>query len=209
MDYTLLGFVALAPVLVMGHFYTAVKRMSEPEKMMRRLEGLSADKQKLLLRHKDWLEANDFQYLTSFQFGSIQVAAFQQANTQRFFNFNFHQQLTFDLVTQFDDLNGLTTATSNHVGMLPVESGSYKQGFPNASVEDAWHRHLEAEEYLIRKFGIVQQPLTMDLQQCIMEGIRRQVRYVRSIPLWPVRSLYWFAVTRKRMANRSVQQQYP
>lgn len=209
MDYTSLGFLAFAPVLVIGQIYLQVRKMSEPEKMMWRPEGLSADKQELLLQHKDWLAANNFQYLTIFQFGSIQVAVFQQVNTQRFFSFNFHQQLSHDLVTLFDDVNGLTTATNNNVGMFPVPPGSYKQGFPDASVEEAWRRHLEAEAYLIRKFGIVQRPLTLTYEQGVLEGIRQHMNYVRSIPLWPVRSLYWYAVMRKRMANRSVQQQYP
>ncbi|MDB6111061.1 MAG: hypothetical protein JWR69_2811 [Pedosphaera sp.] len=209
MDYTLLGSLALVPVFVMAQIYMLVRKMSEPEKMIKALAGLSAEKQALLVQHKNWLAANNFQYQSIFQFGSIQVAVFQQANTQRFCNFNFHQKLSYDMTSHFDDERSLNTGTSNGIGMFPAIPGSYKQGFPNASIEEAWQHHLQAEEYLMRKFGIVWKPLTMPYQQSILEGIRRQMSYVRSIPLWPARTLYWFAVTRKRMANRSVQQQYP
>jgi hypothetical protein len=211
MDYLpLIIAVAAVPAVVSVQVYALVQKMSEPEKMLQPLnEGLSADKQQIVLAHRDWLAARQLQYLTAFQFGSIQVAVFQQENAPRFFSIYFHQHVTYDLETRFDELTMLDTATSGSTGMFPARPGSYKQSFPGADAESVWQRHLEAEDYLVKKFNITWQPLTKPYVEILVNGLRLQMQHVRSIPLYPLRALYWYAVTRHRMANRSIQQQYP
>jgi hypothetical protein len=49
----------------------------------------------------------------------------------------------------------------------------------------------------------------MPYEQLLLYNIRLNMQYVRSIPFYPFRALYWYAVMRGRMANRSIQQQYP
>ena len=208
--YFLLMLLAVAPILIIVQVYLLVLKMSEPEKMLQPIPGgLNALRQQVLLDHRDWFSARGLEYLTSFQFGKIQVAVFKQQTASRYFCFNFMQSWSYDLITSFDETNGLTTSSSNGIGMFPMPSGDFKQGFPNATADEIWQRHLEAEEYLARKFGLAPRPLTMTYEQHVIDGIRKQMAYVRSIPLWPIRSLYWFAVTRSRMANRSIQQQFP
>lgn len=210
MDYTPLIFIAAAPAMIAMQVYLQVLKMSEPEKMMLPIAGgLSPEKQQILLDHKEWLTARKLNYLTSFQFGTIQVAVFQQENYSRFFSIYFHKLVTYDLESRFDDLTCLDTATSGSTGMFPARPGSYKQSFPQASAEEVWQRHLEGEAYLMQKLGIAWQPLSRPYQETLLNTMRLHMKYVRSIPLWPFRSVYWYAVSRRKMANRSIQQQYP
>jgi hypothetical protein len=210
MDYTTILFIAAAPLIVATQVALLVRKMSEPEKMMRPVpNGISPDKQKILLDYKNWLAERDLEYLTSFQFGVIQAAVFKQRNAQRFFNFNFHQKVTFDVESRFDEVSSIETATSGSTGMFPPCPGTYRQSFPNVSADDAWRRHLEGETYLIKKFGLEWKPLTKPYEQVLLNSMRAHMQYVRSIPFYAFRALYWFAVTRRVMANKSVQQQFP
>ena len=71
-DNSYLLLIAAMPFIIAGQVYLLVRKMSEPENMMQSLPGgLSADKQQILSNYQDWLNANDLQHLTSFQFGSI------------------------------------------------------------------------------------------------------------------------------------------
>ena len=98
---------------------------------------------------------------------------------------------------------------SGATGMFPARPNHYRQSFPNATLDDLCLRHLEGEEYLIKKFGLRWKPLTLPYEEMLLKGMRSQMEHVRSIPLYPARALYWYAITRKKVANRSVQQQFP
>jgi hypothetical protein len=210
MDYTPFVFILAMPLMIVVQVYLLVLKMSKPEQMLRPIPGgLSADRQEILLAYRDWLAAVNLEYLTSFQFGSIQVAVFQQPGTQRFFSFYFHKTLSYSIESRFDDRSFFETGTSGGMGMFPARPGAYRQSFPRARADEAWQRHLEAEDYLMKKFGLAWQPLSGPYEAVLINSLRLTMNYVRSIPLWPFRSLYWYAVSRSRLANKSVQQLYP
>ncbi len=209
-DHFYLVIIAAAPFIIAGQVYLLVRKMSEPENMFQSLPGgLDPNKQRLLTGHQSWLDANSFYPVATFQFGIIQVAAFRQKDTQRFFLFNFHKRLTFCADTYFSDDTGFETSNSGATGMFPKRPGKYAQSFPGIAPDELWRRHLEAETYLVNRLPIVQKSLSMPYEQLLLHNLRLEMQYVRSIPLYPFRALYWFAVARKRMANRSIQQQYP
>ncbi len=210
MDYTPLLFLAAIPLVVAVQVYFLVLKMSEPEKMMRPLaEGLTPNEQQVLADHREWLAYCKFEYLTSFQFSSIRVAVFQQQGAQRFLSFYFHQKLSYCFETYFDDLTCLDTGTSGSTGMFPARPGNYKQSFPNVRADEAWQRHLEAEDYLRTKFGFQFRPLSQPYEQTLLHVMRLHMRHVRSLFLWPFRALYWYAFKRGKMANKPIQELYP
>lgn len=211
MDYTLLLLLALAPLLIVFQIYFLVLRMSQPEKMMHPIaQGLTATEQQIIAApHREWLAHYHFQFLTAFQFGSVRVAVFQQQGAQRFLSFYFHQKLSYSIETYFDDLTCLDTSTSGSTGMFPVLPGNYKQSFPNARVDEAWERHMEAEDYLVKRFGLQFRPLSQPYEQTLVNAMTRQMKHVRSHFLWPFRALGWYAFRRGKMANKSIQELYP
>jgi hypothetical protein len=198
------------PFVIAAQVYFLARKMSEPEKMLVPC-GLGADKQQILTGYQEWLSANNFYPVASFQFSRIQVATFRQKDSQRFFSFTFHQRLTFSIETYFDDddCTCLDTGTSGSTGMFPRRPHQYQQSFPNVTPDEAWRRHLEAENYLASRFGIQLKPLSMPYEQILLKAMRLRMQFVRSIPFYPFCALYWFFVTRNRMANRSIQQQFP
>ena len=210
-DNSFVLILLAAPLLIAAQVYFLVQKMSEPEKMFRPLPGLSEERERALSAYREWLDQHDLHYHTTYQFGAIQSVLFRQKDSPRFFSFYFHKQLTFSIETYFDEVNCtcLDTGTSGSTGMLPQRPNQYQQSFPGASPEVAWQRHLEAESYITGRFGIKYQVLKMPYEQILMKALRLRMQFIRRIPFYPFRALYWYAVTRSRMANRSIQQQFP
>jgi hypothetical protein len=110
MDFNLL-LLALAPLLIAAQVYFLVRKMSEPEKMLKHIDGgLSAGREEFIARHMDWLNSLGMERLTSFQFGIIQSVVFQQKDTQRFLIFHFHQRNTFEIESRFTATSHLETS---------------------------------------------------------------------------------------------------
>ncbi|HXT41082.1 MAG TPA: hypothetical protein VN887_13810 [Candidatus Angelobacter sp.] len=209
MDYTPLLWIAAAPAAILGQIYLLGRKMSEPEKMLLPVAGgLTAQQREMISHHKDWLASVGLEFRTCFQFGNIQVAVFQQGNLPRFFSFMFHQRITFSVESYLEDLTVLDTSSSGSLGLFP-RPGAYAQSFPNVSAEETWRRHLEGEAHLTRKFGFAWVPLKRSYEEIMLAAVRIRMKYNRSQFLWPARVLYRYAVTRHRIANRSIAQQFP
>jgi hypothetical protein len=203
---TVLVFVAA----FFGPIYFVTLRMSKPEKMLKPLNEEELDRlKKRLQEYEPWLAAVNLEFLTAFRFGVSTALVYQQSNVPRYFTFHFHGlQLTFDAQSQFQDGNCLETSTSGSSGMH-LAPKSFKQSFPGIPPHEAWGRHLEGEEHLIKTRGFVLTPLSKPFKEALLEEIRETIRFTRSQPFWILRQYYRFFVTRYRIRNRTIAEQYP
>lgn len=206
MDYTLWIWVGLVPVVLVGQIYLLGRKMSEPEKLIRPI-NLNPNQEEILSRYRDWLASVNLKYRTSFQFGAISVAVFQQGNQPRFFSFMFHQKVAFQVESYLEDLTIFDTGTSGSGNLFP-RPGAYFQALPNISAQEAWDRHLEGEAYLSKKFGYAWLPLKKPYEQMLQEAIRLRMKYNRSQLFWPIRVLYRYFVTRHFIINKTIEQQF-
>jgi hypothetical protein len=209
MDSTVFVWIAIVPAILVLQIYLLGRKMSQPEKMMRPMEkGLTPFQERTLAKYMDWLVSVNLKYCTSFRFGVAQVVVFQQDNEPRFLSFMFHRKLTFTIETWLEDLTIYETATSGNGDLFP-RPGSYAESFRDISAQEAWHRHLEGETYLTRKFGFRWIPLKRPYEEILLDAIRLRMTYNRAQLLWPVRVLYRYFVTRRRIVNRTIAQQFP
>jgi hypothetical protein len=202
-------FLIVAPALILGQIYLLGVKLSEPEKMIRPLDGsLSEANQARLLSYKDWLASANLQYHSSFWFGTIQAVVFQNGDASRFFLFHFHKRLTYAAESYLADLTVLDTGASASIGLMP-RPGAYAQAFPGATPEEVWQRHLEGEAHLSAKFRYDWRPLNRDYVDILIDAARLRMQFVRSQFLWPARVLYRFAVTRHKLVNKTIAEQFP
>src|SRR5579872_499111 len=102
------------------YIYMLGRKMSFPERMLCPIPGgLAARHREAFAQYKDWLASENLAFRTSFQFGVIEVAVFQQGDLPRFFSFMFHQRLTFCAESYLQDLTILDTSTSGNLGLFP------------------------------------------------------------------------------------------
>jgi hypothetical protein len=154
------------------------------------------------------LTSASLDFRTTFQFGAIQVAVFQQKDQPRFFSFLFHQRVTFSAESYLEDLTILDTSNSGSLGLFP-RPGAYAQSFPNISAQETWERHLEGESHLSKKFGFRWVPIKRSYEDLVIDALRVRMKYNRSQIFWPIRVLYRYFVTRHRIANRTIMEQFP
>ncbi|MBW8863745.1 MAG: hypothetical protein JF609_02270 [Verrucomicrobia bacterium] len=171
MDYTPILLIAAMPFVVALQVYFLVRKMSEPENMLKPVgpRGLGSTGEDAIARQQAWLDANGLQRLTSFEFGIIRAVVFQQRGTQRFFTFHVHQQkVSHEAESRFDEVTHLETSNSGNSGMFPARPGVYKQSFPGLTPEQLWQRHLEGEAYLMQKFSLGWRPLNLPYEQVVI-----------------------------------------
>ena len=209
MDFTLWIWVAAVPVILVGQIYLLGRKMSEPEKMIRPItSGLNPSQEEVLSRYQDWLASVNLEYRTTFQFGALTIALFQQGNEPRFFSFMFHQKVAFQVESYLEDLTILDTGTSGSGNLFP-RPGAYFQSLPNITPQEAWQRHLEGEAHLSKKFGYVWVPLKKPYEQILVEAVRLRMKHNRAQLFWPFRVLYRYFVTRYQIQNKTIAQQFP
>lgn len=205
--------VLLAPFVIATGVYFLVRKMSQPEKMLFPLpNGLAPERQWVVNGYGHWLQSQQLQTIGAFRFGSLETIAFRQKGAPRFFSIVFSRMgVSFAVETFFDgtDSPSLETGTSGSTGMFPAPPRTYKQSFPGVTPDVAWQRHVDAEAYLIERFCLRYRPLTLPYEQILLNGVRTTTQYVRSIPFYPFRAVYWFFVSRRKANNRSIQEQFP
>jgi hypothetical protein len=207
----ILFLVAFPTVLIVQIYLLGVK-MSAPEKMLKVFpEGLGAltpAQRQTIAEHQELLTSANLQFRACYQFGAIKAVTFQQLDQPRFFSFMFHQRTTCCAETYWEHLTLLDTSNSGSIGLFP-RPGAYAQSFPGISAEEIWRRHLEGEAYLNEKFKFPRVHITRPYEDVVVSAMRIRMQYNRAQSFWPVRVLYRYFVTRKKIANRTVMQQFP
>jgi hypothetical protein len=205
----LIIWVSVFVVVLVFNIYNLGRRMNQPEKMIKPIEGgLSQFEQQSLANYSEWMAANGMEYCASFLFGKIRAVVFQQKGRPRFVTFMFHQRLTYSIESYLEDLTILDTSTSGSVGLFP-RPGAYAQSFPGIALPEAWDRHVQGEEYLAAKLGFAFVPLSRPYLQILEDAIRLRMNYNRSQLFWPFRVLFRFFVTRHLLKNKTIAQQFP
>ncbi|MHC4067332.1 MAG: hypothetical protein ACYSUI_22910 [Planctomycetota bacterium] len=115
---------------------------------------------------------------------------------------------SFDFVTVFEGPHGLTTATVKDTHFFPSAPGDYKQSFSDLSHDERWQRHAEAVNLLVGVHRMQLARALPPLIECFEQAVRGQMKYVRTLRLWPLRGVYWFFWKRSRWHGLSVAKQF-
>jgi hypothetical protein len=212
MSYLPVVFLVGFPTFLLAQIYALGVKMSKPEKMMQPfpdgLNALNAAQRQTIADHQEFLNSSNLRFRACYRFGAITGATYQQADQPRFFSFMFHQRTTFSAETYWEHLTILDTSNSGSLGLFP-RPGAYAQSFPGISAEETWGRHLEGEAYLSEKFNFPRVRITRPYEDLVVSAMRIRMQHNRAQSFWPFRVLYRYFVTRNRIANRTVMQQFP
>lgn len=115
--------------------------------------------------------------------------------------------LAYEFVTEFSDEHSLTTSQTKAGFMYPRPFGSFLQAFPKASIEELLDLHIRGEQHLISTLSIPIKEIRAPLLERFTSGILRQIRYIKSHSLWPIRGIYWYLIRRYVMRNRPIWKQ--
>ena len=220
------GWLLFVPVVVWGSIafiaYMSVRTMSSPSFRLQPAAGAEASAHADEIMGLDaWAQPLGFEWVGSFTMnaGSMRsfIAGWQHRQQPTFLAVYYitSQQggkavtkRSYDFVTEFSPDIGLTTGTTRDAQFFPARPGAYRQSFSGLDPDDVWAWHQASQEYLMRVGGIRMDPPRRGFEDAFHEGIQKQMAFVRSIPLWPLRAPFWYFVNRRRYHNMSVEQQH-
>jgi len=163
-------------------------------------------------QYDHWAQKEGFEQLGGFVINLVApsfVAAWQHQDKPTYFCIYVAQgDFGFDLVTLFEQDRGLTTCSRKDGHFFPQRPGAYLQSFSDITLDDLWIRHQEAEHYLIKNGHCKLHSKRCSFEEVFIKAIRKQLGYVRSIKLWPIRPLYWFLTRMSKWHNISIQLQH-
>lgn len=109
-----------------------------------------------------------------------------------------------ELVTIYDDKTGVTTTNAPDAHTLPAAPGAFIQCFPGSSLDELRELHANGRATLQRRTGLEPQERTETTLELISMSLMRQANYVRSIPGWQWKGIWWMTVRKKRMIGKDV-----
>ena len=104
-----------------------------------------------------------------------------------------------ELVTIYDDKTGVTTTNAPDAHTLPTVPGAFVQAFPGLTLPQLLVAHHTGRATLERRTGLEPQDRPEETMELICAALERQARYVRSIPGWQWKGLWWITVRKRRM----------
>ncbi|MBI2195257.1 MAG: hypothetical protein HYU36_25025 [Planctomycetes bacterium] len=208
----------LLPAAVSFACWNQVRRLSSPDLHLQPIPRPSSDPPGLASARDGWARENGFEPIGRYLMEAGQtchIDAWQHMQKPTLFCVYTISapslpapRVFSDLVTVFAEERSLTTASTKDAHFFPVRDGIYMQSFPDQTLGELWHRHLDGERYLVGR-GLREIPRPdIPFEQHILQAIHKQMAYVRAIPCWPLFASYWFWVRRNRLANLTIEEQH-
>lgn len=210
------NWIYLLLLLALGYFVLvnlvlvlSIRKMSHPETLIkpRESESLPPDE-----GFRQWVEEKGFQLETRFDFYSIlgsdkplEVSAWLSPERDiLLLLYRFGDRQWLDLVSSFDDQYALVSSDYHDALILPQPPNVMLQVFVDMAPDALYREHLKARDYLIHKFGVSPDKVDVPVTRLVTDAVRRQVAYIRSLPLWYLRGAGWKLFRGRRYRNRSV-----
>jgi hypothetical protein len=119
------------------------------------------------------------------------------------------QRVFFEFVTELAESRKLTTSNTKWTHFFPNRPSQHVQSFVGVLPVVLWKRHQKGLEYLEAKFDARPVDSQTDFDVRVIESIKQQMSYVRTLPAWLAQPLYWLVVRRTFLTNRSIKKQSP
>ena len=155
-----------------------------------------------------WAQRNDFEHVGYFKLSTYFFSAWQHTQRPTFLCHYVLPKNAIEFITVFDDNITFSTVSNASWHDSPQFPGYYVQTFSQKEPQPLWHQHIQMENYLmdVGKAELVHLDLTC--QDCLNYYLGKQTSFIRSIPLWPIRALYWAFVRKNKWHNKSIKTQH-
>lgn len=160
----------------------------------------------------EWAARNGFEFLSAYTMQAIAksfLGVWRHRQDATYFVLTLAGSKKMPSFTsEFSVERSLDTVGAGLEMTLPSIPGSYKQSFAKASLDELYARHLEAMQYLTRVGQMRCEPSGYGIEEAVPREFRRQAAYIRALPAWPLRAIYWYHVARRRKLGKTIEQQH-
>ena len=205
-------FIVIFFSIINYAIYKSVMLFSEPEKIINEIPScFEGDFLAAYGRINEWCMQHGFTVEKYFEFYGvlngppILCASWQndREKTRTLLYVAAGKTLT-DFVTLYNDATSLTTGSTKDVFTLPLPPTYYLQAFTGLDTNALYQKHLAARSLIESATGM--KPV-LRKDQVLVEvasALRRQMEYIKSIPAWYLRGVYWYFVRRYLKVNKPV-----
>ena len=210
----IVAFIVVVPIVAIpAMVFLSVKGMAGVEHSFRPASAQDfPDDCRVAAQTDQWASPKGFRYLGQYSMrmpDTVFIAAWQLGESPTFFcMYGVRHKYVYDYLSLLTPERSLTTSSSREGFTLPRPPGQYCQAFENTDFDTMWHRHQESLGYLQTAGGITPQPVNTSFEEAFTGAIAEQLRYVQTIPLWPIKGLKWYYVNRSRLSNKTIQEQH-
>lgn len=160
----------------------------------------------------DWAEQQGFELVQQFDFAglvgtdkAIEADAWlSQDRRQLLMHYHFQGRHWLEFVSSLEGRYGLVTSVARESLTLPQPPNQLVQVFPGRSPEELHRLHIQALEAFRQRFGADTVEPDRPVNELVIEAIEEQVAWVRQLPLWQLRGVWWYLVRPRLLRNRSV-----
>ncbi len=202
-----LGIIAVTAIQVYQH----VKRMLAQPDLLLSDETERAARHFLPADVLFFIDSKGFQFTRAYVFHNTRFALWTLPDgappSRHFALLRASTTKCFEFQTDFSDEQSLTTGMNTSSGLFPRPWGVFAQSFPRSSVQQLWASHLEGERFLTEHARLKAQPCRLPPEERYRNGVVTLLNYVASLPLWPLRGVYWYFVKRFLTHNRPIWEQ--
>lgn len=204
---TIISFILAIPALISFAIYQQVQILSEPEKLFlpdedERVKKNLDDKKSL------WIEEHNWQYIKSYRLQQIHFSAWRlnRQNTFLLISFIADKQV-IDFVTVFNDHQTHTTTNSIDAFLFPAKPDCCREGIRSHKLEELYQLHQHSASLVQSHLNIRTSHVELEFLPTLCQNMRQQMQYIKSLPLYPLRALYWFFIQRKKLFGETIEQQ--
>ncbi len=169
------------------------------------------DKYRRVGHYHKWAKQKGFRWCGGYTMKAVVtlfIACWEHRVQPAYFCIYVHKKtLVFDIVTQFKNGSCLTTTNTKDGHLLPTRDNDFNQSFKSQDPDTLMDKHIAAEKYLIKKYGLKKVALKHDFEEAVIGGLHRQTDYVRTHFMWPIRAIYWYFVVRHLKHDIPIQNQ--
>jgi hypothetical protein len=209
----LLLFLALGYfVLVNALLVLSVRRMSDPEALIKPVAANSDSDALNDGPFSAWAEAQGFRRDSRFDFFGIpgsdkpmEVDAWVSSDKLTILlRYRFNGREWLDIASGLDDHYSLVTSNFHNALILPQPPNVLIQVFVDMPPEQLHQEHLKARTYVEQHFGATPDRVDVPVTRLVAEALRKQMTYIRSLPFWYLRGPGWQLFRGRRYRNRSI-----
>jgi hypothetical protein len=192
---------------------STVEALASPtERILPRIHAPTEPEMRPVLRQiEDWARDKEFTEDVMFDFQilaqgqSLFCKTWKHDATRTYLVFYFGLGRHFlELVTVYDDNTAVTTTNAPDAHTLPAVPGAFIQCFPGLDPDALADLHHEGRATLERRTGLEPQARAESTLDLIITSLKRQARYVMSIPGWQWKGLWWITVRKRSMVGKDV-----
>ena len=110
----------------------------------------------------------------------------------------------YDFVSKLAN-GGIISTVSGKDGLtLPPSTKNRIQAFPQLSLDELLQKHFTAQALFNAKVGFAVQNNKTDVVQELESALAKQAEFVKTIPLWKFKGVFWYFVRRNWLVNRAI-----